>query len=236
MSVIFLSHRGESDDAPENTMRSFALATERDSDGIELDIRLTADKQVVCCHDADLQRVAGVPLVVADATLAQLREFYPVPLLSEALTVIRDKGMMQIEFKGDPALIPFARKVIDTFSDRRRLVISSFEKDTIARCADAFPDLRRVLLTDLEQEFGTFPTAEKVIDFLAPLRCGISFKATFAADKTFVGTLRRAGLPVVGWGVFNDELGLHLASIGVDAMTCNHAVALREKFRNIKEN
>ena len=31
---------------------------------------------------------------------------------------------------------------------------------------------------------------------------------------------------------FNDELGMHLAKIGVDAMTCNHAAALREKYRN----
>jgi len=68
MSVLFLSHRGESDDAPENTLRAFALAISRESDGIELDVRLTADKQVVCCHDEDLQRVAGVPVKVAAAS------------------------------------------------------------------------------------------------------------------------------------------------------------------------
>ena len=66
---------------------------------------------------------------------------------------------------------------------------------------------------------------------LAPLKCGISFKASFKADAGFVDQLRSAGMRVVGWGVFNDELGLHLARIGVDAMTCNHATALREKFR-----
>ena len=41
--TLFLSHRGESDDAPENTLSAFAIAMERDSDGIELDIRLTSD-------------------------------------------------------------------------------------------------------------------------------------------------------------------------------------------------
>ena len=53
------------------------------------------------------------------------------------------------------------------------------------------------------------------------------------ADADLVNELRAAGLRVVGWGVFNDELGLHLARTGVDAMTCNHAVALREKYRKI---
>ncbi len=234
MSTFFLSHRGESDDAPENTMHSFALAMERDSDGIELDIRLTVDGQVVCCHDEDLDRVAGVPVKVAESTLDELRKYYPVPLLSEALNVIFDRGLMQIELKGDPSLIPSARKIIDAFPGRDRLSVSSFERETIARAALAFPDLPRLLLIDLAREFGSFPAAEKVIELLAPLHCSISFKADYAADRNFVSTLHRAGLRVVGWGVATDELGLHLAGIGVDAMTCNHAVALREKYRNIQ--
>ena len=36
---------------------------------------------------------------------------------------------------------------------------------------------------------------------------------------------------VVCWGVRSDELGLAMARIGVDAMTCNHAVALRAEYR-----
>jgi glycerophosphoryl diester phosphodiesterase len=139
---------------------------------------------------------------------------------------------MQIELKGSPELIPFAREVIDTFPHRERFVISSFEKETIAGAVSAFPDLPRVLLTDLEQEFDHFPEAGEVIESFKPLRCGISFKASFKADAAFVDELRRSGMMVVGWGVFNDELGMHLAKIGVDAMTCNHAAALREKYRN----
>ena len=90
--TLFLSHRGESDDAPENTLNAFSLAMERDSDGIELDIRLSADGEVVCVHDETLERVAGAKLAVAEASLAELRKFYPVPRLSEALAVLRIKG------------------------------------------------------------------------------------------------------------------------------------------------
>ena len=57
---------------------------------------------------------------------------------------------------------------------------------------------------------------------------GVSFKADMQADKAFVDALREQGLRVVCWGVFTDELGLAMASAGVDALTCNHAVALRE--------
>lgn len=75
--TLFLSHRGESDDAPENTMESFRLAMERDSDGIELDVRLSADGKAACFHDETLDRVAGVPLRVADSTLSEMRKYYP---------------------------------------------------------------------------------------------------------------------------------------------------------------
>ena len=233
--VCFLSHRGESDDAPENTLQAFQLAMQQHSDGIELDVRLTTDKQVVCVHDATLERVAGVALPVADSTLQQLQEVHPVPLLAEALSVLTPPAIMQIELKGLPELIPFVKSVIDKFPDKQNLLsISSFEAETIAQAAAAFPDFPRVLLIDLQQKFGTFPSAETVIEFLRPLQCGISFRADYAANAEFVRSLQQAGLRVVCWGVSSDELGLQMARLGVEAMTCNHAVALRKKAAELQ--
>jgi len=233
---MFLSHRGESDDAPENTLPAFELAMQRQSDGIELDVRLTADKQVVCVHDDSLQRVAGVPLKVAEHDLQELQKYHPVPLLQEALQLLAPGALMQIELKGAPELIPWCKQLLDKFPEKRScFCISSFESDTITVAADGFGDLPRVLLVDLEKVFGYFPTAEEVIKYLAPLKCGISFKADMRADADFVQKLKADGLRVVCWGVFTDELGLKMAEIGVDALTCNHAVALRKKYLELKK-
>ncbi len=231
--TIFLSHRGESDDAPENTLRAFSLAMERDSDGIELDIRLTADGDVVCVHDETLERVAGVKLAVADASLAELRNHYPVPLLSEALALLRPGKHMQIELKGVQPLARPLKQVLEQWGgDRRSLALSSFEEETIRNAAEFFPDLPRLLLVDLKNRFGVFPSAEQVMDYLRKLHCtGVSFKATTEADASFVAALHAEKFRVVSWGVFSDELGLAMAALGVDAMTCNHAVALRRRWR-----
>lgn len=231
--TIFLSHRGESDDAPENTLRAFSLAMERDSDGIELDIRLTADGDVVCVHDETLERVAGVKLAVADASLAELRNHYPVPLLSEALALLRPGKHMQIELKGVQPLARPLKQVLEQWGgDRRSLTLSSFEEETIRNAAEFFPDLPRLLLVDLKNRFGVFPSAEQVMDYLRKLHCtGVSFKATTEADAAFVAALHAEKFRVVSWGVFSDELGLAMAALGVDAMTCNHAVALRRRWR-----
>ena len=59
MSVKFISHRGESLDAPENTLPAFALSLERQSDGMECDIYFTADGKIVCNHDGNTFRVSG---------------------------------------------------------------------------------------------------------------------------------------------------------------------------------
>ena len=229
----FLSHRGESDDAPENTLSAYKLAMERDSDGIELDIRLTADGEAACVHDETIERVSGVRLAVSDATLAALRQYHPVPLLSEALAVLKPGKQMQIELKGPwPQLQPVKAVLDRRGGDRKGLALSSFDEETIRAAADVFPELPRRLLTDLTHRFGRFPAPEQVVACLHSLRCtGISFLATAEADAAFVEALHRAGMRVVCWGVRSDELGLAMARIGVDAMTCNHAVALRAEYR-----
>ena len=229
----FLSHRGESDDAPENTLAAYKLAMERDSDGIELDIRLTADGEAACVHDETIERVSGVRLAVSDSTLAALRQYHPVPLLSEALAVLKPGKQMQIELKGPSPQLQPVKAVLDRRGgDRKGLALSSFEEETIRAAADVFPELPRLLLTDLTRRFGRFPAPEQVVACLHSLRCtGISFLATAEADASFVKALHRAGMRVVCWGVRSDKLGLAMARIGVDAMTCNHAVALRAEYR-----
>lgn len=231
MRTLFLSHRGESDSLAENTAMAFSLAMQRTSDGIELDVRLTADKQVVCVHDATMTRVSGVELAVADSTLAELQKIHPVPLLSEALEILKPGAIMQIELKGKPDVIPYAREVIAQFPEKRnQFSISSFENDTIEQAAAAFPDLPRLLLINLASVFGHFPSAAEVIEYLKPLKCGVSFKADYRADKEFVQTLQDAGLRVVCWGVSSDEIGMAMADLGIAALTSNHAVALRKKY------
>ena len=43
MSIAWISHRGESIDAPENTLSAFKLSSARDVDGMECDIYFTSD-------------------------------------------------------------------------------------------------------------------------------------------------------------------------------------------------
>lgn len=71
--------------APENSLAVFAAACEAGY-GIELDLQMTADGEIVVVHDGDLMRVAGDPRRVADLTYDELTRIplfptdAPVPL------------------------------------------------------------------------------------------------------------------------------------------------------------
>src|SRR5439155_11323089 len=69
---LVIAHRGASAAAPENTLAAFRLAADLGADGIELDVRGTADGQLVVLHDASVNRTTDGTGRVAALTLDQL--------------------------------------------------------------------------------------------------------------------------------------------------------------------
>ena len=69
------AHRGASSYAPENTIPAFILAYEQGADGIELDVQMTKDGEVVVIHDETIDRVSNGTGAVKDYTLDELRKF-----------------------------------------------------------------------------------------------------------------------------------------------------------------
>lgn len=67
------AHRGNSGEHPENTLEAFRSAMEVGADWIELDIFRTKDGVLVVTHDANMRRVSGKDIVVAESTLAEVR-------------------------------------------------------------------------------------------------------------------------------------------------------------------
>ena len=77
LSSYYYAHRGFHDnmsDAPENSMKAFALAVDNGY-GIEMDVQLTKDDIPVVFHDFTLRRVCGVEGKVRDYTYSELKEF-----------------------------------------------------------------------------------------------------------------------------------------------------------------
>ena len=71
-----IAHRGYAKHYPENTLVALEAALQAGACFIEFDVQLTADRVPVLCHDATLQRTAGVDQRVLSMTAAQLAGIY----------------------------------------------------------------------------------------------------------------------------------------------------------------
>ncbi|HTY72621.1 MAG TPA: glycerophosphodiester phosphodiesterase [Actinomycetes bacterium] len=72
--VRVVAHRGASAEAPEHTLAAYRRALEAGADGLECDVRLTADGHLVCVHDRTVDRTSDGRGVVSTLELAQLDE------------------------------------------------------------------------------------------------------------------------------------------------------------------
>ena len=101
------AHRGLFDnesDAPENSMKAFKKAVDAGF-GIEMDIQLTKDGQMVVFHDWNLKRMCGVEGKVCEYTFDELQQFSllkseeKIPLFTEVLKLVDGKVPLIIEYK-----------------------------------------------------------------------------------------------------------------------------------------
>ena len=109
---LIFGHRGSPDIITENTMPSFEHAITQGVDGLEFDIRLSADRKLVIFHDADLMRMAGDPRKIKDLSSEEIKTvclFPPkgqeeqahIPLLEEILPLVDKVRVINIEIKSD---------------------------------------------------------------------------------------------------------------------------------------
>lgn len=162
--IINFAHRGAAGYYPENTMLAFAKALELGATGIETDVQMTKDGQLVLIHDETLQRTAGTAEWVKDLTLDEIKEheagswFHPdyrgerIPALEELLKLVGGTDtILNLELKTGVVMYPgIEQKVVDAvrrFGLAERVIISSFNHYSLVECKKiAPPDIRTGIL------------------------------------------------------------------------------------------
>jgi glycerophosphoryl diester phosphodiesterase len=120
--MLILSHRGFHESAPENTLAAFAEAVTMGVDGIETDVRLSADGLPIIFHN----RVAPDGRAVASLTQSELSALvgYEVPTLDRVLASF-DGILWNIEIKTPSAFGP-TLDILKQYHSSRRLLVTSF--------------------------------------------------------------------------------------------------------------
>jgi glycerophosphoryl diester phosphodiesterase len=107
---VNFAHRGASARAPENTLEAFRLAVEAGAGGLELDVRMTRDGEVVVIHDATVDRVTDGSGAVAGMTLDEVRCF-------DAGYSFSPDGGRTFPYRGRAVRIPTLAEVYEEFPD-----------------------------------------------------------------------------------------------------------------------
>ena len=132
-SPLRLAHRGDFRRAPENSLAAFAAALANPRcDGLELDVRVSADGVPVINHDATLARVHGRPERV-DELAASVLGTIGIPTLAEVLALAGREPFLDVELKGDPGPAAVEALVVGRGPALGRAVVSSFDAPALAR-------------------------------------------------------------------------------------------------------
>ncbi|CAM3798970.1 glycerophosphodiester phosphodiesterase [Mesobacillus zeae] len=165
MTLIF-AHRGFAASFPENTMKSFTEAQKAGADGIELDVQMTKDGELVVIHDEKVDRTTDGKGYVREYTASDLRKLdarykfqelhkkEQIPFLEEVLNWLKGNSMVcNIELKN--GVFPYKgmeEKVISLIRRNRlenRIILSSFNHYSLVHAFRLSPEIEIApLLTD----------------------------------------------------------------------------------------
>lgn len=217
--TLVIAHRGASRAEPENTLSAFRRAVEVGADGVELDVRRTADDRLVVHHDPHLADGRAI----IETTRSELPA--EVPDLSEALDAC--SGLfVNIEIKNDPGepdhdpsdwvvhrtLAELERRPGDRSAGGRWLV-SSFRATTVETCRRLAPRVRTAWLVDEVDDDVIARAARVGHAALHPWVVGL--------EQDRVRACRAVGLAVNTWTCDDPERMRELMAWGVDGICTN---------------
>ena len=195
---LVIAHRGAWDPAPQNSIAAFERAVELGADGVELDVRRTADGRLVVAHD---QRIGVTP--VGRLTAEQLRERLApgqAPDLDDVLAVLSPhRALVDVELKED-GYIGDAMAVVARRLTPDRYVVTSFLDAVLPQVRAAVPEARTGLLLAARRPARTL---ERRVEQVAPDFLALH---TTLARNGLLELAARRGLPAWVWTVNEPRL------------------------------
>ena len=246
-NCTIIAHRGESYDAPENTLASINLAWERNADAVEIDVQLTKDNKIVVIHDKNTKRTTGRSKSVKSQTLNELRELdaglfkdkrwrdEKIPVLSEVLKTVPVGKKIIIEIKCGLEIINFLKEEISNSGlSADQIEIIGFDISVVAKAKQALPDYKVLWLHELDYTIigkVFHPSVDTLIEKGKENNLdGLDLWAGKFITKEFVQKIKSNGLLLYVWTVNDPETALELYNQGIYGITTDRPVWLKDRI------
>jgi glycerophosphoryl diester phosphodiesterase len=238
--TLNFAHRGASAYAPQNTLAAFLMAAEMGADGIELDVHLSADNEVVVIHDNTVDGTTDGRGRVSGMTLSELKRLDAgawfderfagerIPTLQEVFDAVGHRLLINIEIKAERDHHPLAQeaevvRLIEDNQIAQRVLVSSFAPSSLRRVRKMNPNIplgflysrpEPLFLPRLLRWFSV------PYDALHPSLGMVS--------RGYVERARRRGERVNVWTVNVPHDMRRMRDLGVDGIITNHPDLLRD--------
>jgi len=232
---LIYGHRGARARAPENTIEAFELALAEGADGIELDVRMTADGELVVLHDGHLQVGAGRAVPVHRLSLAQVKSLTRAsgaiaPTLSEVLTWHRARGKLaNVELKGDvPHVRWLGRKAAECIQAHGTagILLSSFHPGLVWQMTRLLPEVPVALLV----EAGRLGEVQRLLGGWKLLGAAGVHPERRLLTAAYLRPFIQAHALVNTWTVNDPTEALRLAALGVDGIVTDRPLEILAAF------
>lgn len=246
---LFIAHRGESHDAPENTLAAVKLAWQRGAKAVEVDVHLTADNEICVIHDKNTLRTTGKKRVVSKSGIEELQKLDAgswkgevwagerIPALKEVLATVPSHGKLIVEIKSDSKiLVKLKQEIKSSGLQNNQVEIIAFHLQTLAKAKEMMPQIKMLWLFMSSPRWiqwfrGTSP--EAVLKNLRKYNIdGVNIGDSRHLKTTIIKKYASAGYPLYVWTVNDPDRAFELAKSGVDCITTDRAGWMIEMLKN----
>ena len=221
--MLKIGHRGAMGYAPENTLKSFAIALEMGAPMIEIDVTQCATGEAVVIHDDRVDRTTDGEGYVSDLSLEALKkldagEGERVPTLRETLDALSGKCELNVELKSERVVEEVVRVLKSAVANgswqEDALIISSFDHHALRKFKEMMPGVRIAVLV------GIIPL--NYADIIGDLDAYAINPCVDFINAIFVTHAKAKGLKVFVYTVNHPEDINRMRTLGVDGIFTNY--------------
>ncbi|NUY80689.1 glycerophosphodiester phosphodiesterase [Flavobacterium sp. MAH-1] len=213
-----IAHRGAKGYVSENTIAAFRKALEMGADGIELDVHLSSDGQIMVFHDEHTDRLTGVSGTVKDMACDDLQKLkvdlhHEIPTLAKVLDFVDKRCLVNIELKVEAAARPVTQlieKYVSEGWNYDHFLVSSFDWTALQEIRNRNPKIPLGVLTETDLDLA--------IGFAKSINAETLHPYFHLLDEASVKKIKAENLRLYVWTVNEPEDISRIENFGIDGI------------------
>lgn len=227
-----IAHRGASGLAPENTIAAMELAIKQGCHGIETDLQLTKDGEVVVFHDWSVERTTNGLGEIKDLTLSQILELdagswfseefkgEKIPTLVDLLNIVPKGLLLNLEIKSqshdDRGIEEKVVRILEKYNRIENIIISSFNHMCLERVQKINKQIKLGILYEAHFIDPLNFIKSNQLDIYSIHSC------SHYTNKDLIQTAHDNNMKVYSWTVNDIKIAERLEEYQIDGIITNY--------------